>query len=55
MSYLQENLSEILRYFHIRNNEENRVIIQRNLFSDFLKISSFLVNLVNKNKLYEDA
>jgi hypothetical protein len=61
MNFLGENLTEVLKYFHITytenltNQQSNLHSNQRNLFSDFLKISSFLINLVTKNKLHEDV
>ncbi len=68
MSYMQENLNEIIKFFHIERIEDSKIqgtysstlstsylikIAKRNIFSEFLKINSFLINMVN-NKLNED-
>ncbi len=68
IAYLQENLNEVLKFFHITRDEDTfmnigdnpysfsytNYICKRNLFSDFAKLNSYLISLVTKNKLYED-
>lgn len=64
MDFLQDNLSEIMKYFHISEEEckgspesDKHTVTgtkAKNIFSDFIKLSNFLKNLVTKNKLQED-
>jgi hypothetical protein len=68
ISYLQENLNEVIKHFHIKRDEDTFMPIgenpfsnsytyqlsKRNLFSEFVKLNSFLISMVTKNKLFED-
>jgi len=62
ISYQEENLREILKFFNINPDEENDGTYKKsqvsgresNLFTAFYKLSLFLVGLVEKNKLIED-
>jgi methionyl-tRNA synthetase len=64
ITFLQENLIEILRYFHLTKQKKSddtekgliyfKEDMNNNLFSDFLKLTSFLLNLVSKNKFTDD-
>jgi hypothetical protein len=62
ISNQEENLKEILKFFNINPDEENEGTNKKyqvnskesNLFIGFYKLSLFLVELVEKNKLIED-
>lgn len=68
MSYLQDNLNEVIKHFQIKRDEDTCMpfgenpfsisytyhLSKRNLFSEFVKLNSYLISMVTKNKLFED-